>query len=62
MPLNSTLSFTRSCVYRVTTADNHRRGLVGSMIYAASHGMLVDRVASLRDANGAAAATHFTAH
>ena len=43
--------FTRSCVYRVTTAANHRRGLVGSMIYAASYGMLVDRVASLRDAN-----------
>jgi anthranilate 1,2-dioxygenase small subunit len=43
--------FTPSCVYRVTTVDNHRRGLVGSMIYAASHGMLVDRVASLRDAN-----------
>ena len=43
--------FTTSCVYRVTTADNHRRGLVGSMIYAASYGMLVDRVASLRDAN-----------
>ena len=43
--------FTTSCLYRVTTADNHRRGLVGSMIYAASRGMLVDRVASLRDAN-----------
>ena len=43
--------FTTSCMYRVTTADNHRRGLVGSMIYAASHGMLVDRVVSLRDAN-----------
>ena len=43
--------FATSCVYRVTTADNHRRGLVGSMIYAASHGMLVDRVKSLRDAN-----------
>ncbi len=43
--------FTPSCVYRVTTADNHRRGLVGSMIYAASQGMLVDRVESLRDAN-----------
>jgi anthranilate 1,2-dioxygenase small subunit len=43
--------FTTSCVYRVTTADNYRRGLAGSMIYAASHGMLVDRVASLRDAN-----------
>ena len=32
--------FTASCVYRVTTADNHRRGLAASMIYAASHGML----------------------
>ncbi|PXW24850.1 aromatic-ring-hydroxylating dioxygenase subunit beta [Paraburkholderia caballeronis] len=43
--------FTEQCVYRVTTADNHRRGLAGSMIYAASRGMLVDRIASLRDAN-----------
>jgi anthranilate 1,2-dioxygenase small subunit len=43
--------FTPSCMYRVTTADNHRRGLAGSMIYLTSHGMLVDRVASLRDAN-----------
>jgi len=43
--------FTTSCVYRVTTADNFRRGLMGSMIYAASQGMLVDRVQSLRDAN-----------
>lgn len=43
--------FTDECVYRVTTADNHRRGLAASMIYAASRGMLVDRIASLRDAN-----------
>lgn len=43
--------FTQACVYKVTTADNHKRGLPGSMIYAASHGMLVDRIASLRDAN-----------
>ena len=43
--------FTGSCVYRVTTADNYKRGLAGSMIYAASRGMLVDRIASLRDAN-----------
>ena len=43
--------FTTSSVYRVTTADNHRRGLEASMIYAASRGMLVDRVRSLRDAN-----------
>jgi anthranilate 1,2-dioxygenase small subunit len=43
--------FTASCVYRVTTAENYRRGFEISMIYAASHGMLVDRIASLRDAN-----------
>jgi anthranilate 1,2-dioxygenase small subunit len=43
--------FTPACVYKVTTADNYRRGLAGAMIYAASRGMLIDRVASLRDAN-----------
>ncbi|MFL9961181.1 aromatic-ring-hydroxylating dioxygenase subunit beta [Paraburkholderia sediminicola] len=43
--------FTGSCVYRVTTTDNYKRGLAGSMIYAVSRGMLIDRVASLRDAN-----------
>ncbi|WP_233836733.1 aromatic-ring-hydroxylating dioxygenase subunit beta [Paraburkholderia sp. ZP32-5] len=43
--------FTDQCLYRITTADNHRRGLAASMIYAASRGMLIDRVASLRDAN-----------
>jgi anthranilate 1,2-dioxygenase small subunit len=43
--------FTGTCVYRITTADNYKRGLAGSMIYAASRGMLIDRIASLRDAN-----------
>ncbi|NWK42798.1 aromatic-ring-hydroxylating dioxygenase subunit beta [Ralstonia pickettii] len=43
--------FTETCTYRITTADNYRRGLAGSMVYAASRGMLVDRIASLRDAN-----------
>ncbi|VVD31609.1 aromatic-ring-hydroxylating dioxygenase subunit beta [Paraburkholderia dioscoreae] len=43
--------FTDACVYRVTTADNYKRGLTGSMIYAASRGMLIDRIASLRGAN-----------
>lgn len=43
--------FTEQCLYTVTTAENHRRGLAGAMIYAASRGMLVDRVSSLRDAN-----------
>lgn len=43
--------FTRDCIYKVTTADNYKLGLEASLIYAASHGMLVDRIASLRDAN-----------
>jgi anthranilate 1,2-dioxygenase small subunit len=43
--------FTQTCVYRITTADNYRQGLPGSMIYAASRDMLVDRIASLRNAN-----------
>ncbi|MBN3759218.1 aromatic-ring-hydroxylating dioxygenase subunit beta [Burkholderia sp. Ac-20365] len=43
--------FTEACIYKITTAENYKRGLAGSMIYAASRGMLIDRVASLRDAN-----------
>ncbi|WP_044043948.1 aromatic-ring-hydroxylating dioxygenase subunit beta [Caballeronia insecticola] len=43
--------FVGECVYKVTTADNHKRGLEAGLIYAASRGMLVDRIASLRDAN-----------
>ncbi|AIO30875.1 aromatic-ring-hydroxylating dioxygenase subunit beta [Burkholderia pseudomultivorans] len=43
--------FAASCVYRVTTAENYRLGLEVGMIYAASRGMLVDRIASLRNAN-----------
>lgn len=43
--------FSEQCVYKVTTADNHRRNMEAAMIYAASRGMLVDRVKSLRDAN-----------
>ena len=43
--------FVDECIYKVTTAENHKRGLEASLIYAASRGMLVDRVASLRDAN-----------
>lgn len=43
--------FADDCLYKVTTADNHRRGLDAGLIYAASRGMLVDRVTSLRDAN-----------
>jgi anthranilate 1,2-dioxygenase small subunit/terephthalate 1,2-dioxygenase oxygenase component beta subunit len=37
--------------YRITTADNHRRGYAAGIIYADSRAMLTDRVASLREAN-----------
>jgi 3-phenylpropionate/cinnamic acid dioxygenase small subunit len=37
--------------YRVTTADNQRRGYAAGIIYADSRAMLTDRVAALREAN-----------
>ena len=43
--------FDGECLYIVTTAQNHRDGLPAGLIYADSHGMLVDRVAALREAN-----------
>jgi anthranilate 1,2-dioxygenase small subunit len=43
--------FHGSCVYRITTAANHREGLEGAIIFANSRGMLVDRVSALREAN-----------
>ncbi len=43
--------FTDPCVYKITSADNHRRGWPAGLIYADSRGMLVDRVAALREAN-----------
>ena len=43
--------FHAECLYKVTTADNHRRGLPGGVIYADSRGMLEDRIAALRRAN-----------
>jgi anthranilate 1,2-dioxygenase small subunit len=43
--------FVDDCLYKVTTAENHRNGFEAGIIYADSKGMLVDRVASLRDAN-----------
>src|SRR5260370_42333022 len=39
------------CVYRITTAANHREGLEAAIIFANSRGMLVDRVSALREAN-----------
>lgn len=43
--------FAEDCLYRVTTAENHRRGLQAGAIYADSRAMLHDRVFALRRAN-----------
>jgi anthranilate 1,2-dioxygenase small subunit len=43
--------FTDDCVYTITSADNHRRGLPAGIVHADSKGMLRDRVAALREAN-----------
>jgi anthranilate 1,2-dioxygenase small subunit len=43
--------FHGSCVYKITTAANHREGLEGAIIFANSRGMLLDRVSALREAN-----------
>lgn len=43
--------FHESCHYRITTADNHRRGLPAGIVWADSRAMLVDRVSALREAN-----------
>jgi 3-phenylpropionate/cinnamic acid dioxygenase small subunit len=43
--------FEDECFYRITTYDNHPRGLQAGIVYCASKGMLKDRVAGLREAN-----------
>lgn len=43
--------FTEDCHYRITTADNHRRGLPAGIVWADTRGMLADRVSALREAN-----------
>jgi anthranilate 1,2-dioxygenase small subunit len=43
--------FVDRCLYVVTSAENHKAGYEGGIIYADSRDMLVDRVASLRQAN-----------
>lgn len=43
--------FLPDCVYRITTAENHRLGYPSGLIWADSVGMLQDRVAALREAN-----------
>ena len=43
--------FLEQCLYKITSADNHRRGYAAGLVYADSRAMLIDRVASLREAN-----------
>ncbi|HTY76768.1 MAG TPA: aromatic-ring-hydroxylating dioxygenase subunit beta [Candidatus Bathyarchaeia archaeon] len=43
--------FSEPCLYTITSADNHRRGMPAGLMYADSRGMLQDRVAALREAN-----------
>ena len=43
--------FTDPCVYKITSADNYRRGLPAGLMYADTRGMLKDRVTALRKAN-----------
>lgn len=43
--------FAEQCLYKVTTADNHRQGLEGAVMFADSRAALTDRVTALREAN-----------
>jgi 3-phenylpropionate/cinnamic acid dioxygenase small subunit len=43
--------FTESCLYSITSADNHRQGLPLGVVYADSKAMVRDRVTALRRAN-----------
>lgn len=43
--------FEEHCLYRITTADNHKAGLEGAIVFANSRGMLTDRISALREAN-----------
>lgn len=43
--------FTEDCLYKVTTAENHKQGFEAGIIYADSKNMLIDRIVSLRQAN-----------
>ena len=43
--------FLDRCLYVVTSAENHKNGFEGGIIYADTKGMLIDRIAALREAN-----------
>jgi 3-phenylpropionate/cinnamic acid dioxygenase small subunit len=43
--------FVDDCLYKITSADNYRRGYQAGVVYADSRAMLRDRVTALRTAN-----------
>jgi 3-phenylpropionate/cinnamic acid dioxygenase small subunit len=43
--------FHERCIYKITTAENQRRGYAAGIVFADSRAMLTDRVAALREAN-----------
>jgi 3-phenylpropionate/cinnamic acid dioxygenase small subunit len=43
--------FVEDCLYKITSADNHKRGHSAGVVYADSRAMLHDRVTALRTAN-----------
>ena len=43
--------FLDDCLYKVTSADNHRAGYQAGIVYADSKAMLRDRITALRTAN-----------
>jgi 3-phenylpropionate/cinnamic acid dioxygenase small subunit len=43
--------FVDDCLYRITSADNQKRGYSAGIVYADSRAMLRDRVTALRTAN-----------
>ncbi len=43
--------FVDPCLYVVTTAENRQAGFEAGIIYADTKGMLIDRIAALREAN-----------
>jgi anthranilate 1,2-dioxygenase small subunit len=43
--------FVESCLYKITSAENRRRGLPVGLFFANTRGMLQDRVSALREAN-----------
>ena len=43
--------FVEDCLYKITTAENHRDRLEAGMVFANTRRMLQDRISALREAN-----------